>query len=211
MTRPRPLAARLRAQDGVSLVEQLIVMAVSLVVLFAVLDTAENFTSSSAANTRLTDAEDRMRTEMATLATDLRQAPPINASAAAGEITPIAIARPHDVIFRDPDVASGWIRYCTGPSTSVPGQRALRRGEMTGGFSDPGTDCPAGTSGGWTYGDVLPEGVREEESLFAYTGCASASSCAATNVETVMVTIAIEHVEGRTLRLTSAVTPRNLG
>ena len=211
MTARARIVRRLRAEDGITLVEQMIVMVISLVVLFAVLQTADTFTSSSAANSRLTDAEDRMRAELGNIVSVLREAPPVNAAAAVGDITPIAVARTHDLIFRDPETATGWIRYCTGPSADVAGDVALRRGRMTGTFTDPGASCPAGSSGGWTYGDVLRSGVREETALFTYSGCASTTSCAATAVDTVMTTIAIEHTAGRILRLTSAVTPRNIG
>jgi type II secretory pathway pseudopilin PulG len=207
-----PLRRGLHDERGMTLVEQLITMTISIVVLFSVLQVADAFSSGSAASNKRTDAEDRMRTEMGTFVRNLRQAPPVNAAAAAGSITPLIATRAGDIIFRSPREATGWIRYCTGPAAGSTTGTALRVGTLSGTYVDPGTSCPDGISGAWTYGTVAT-GLRETESLFAYDACPDVATvaCAPATVGTITMRIAMEHGEGRILRLTSSVTPRNLG
>ncbi len=203
----------LRDERGMTLVEQLITMTISIVVLFSVLQVADVFTAGSAASNKRTDAEDRMRGEMGVFVRTLREAPPVNAAAATGSITPIIAARAADIVFRSPREATGWLRYCTGPAPgSATGNGALRVGTLSGTYVDPGTSCPDGVSGAWTYGTVAT-GLQETESLFAYDVCPNVATvaCDPATVGTVTMRIAMEHGVGRVLRLTSAVTPRNLG
>ena len=208
-----PLGRGLRDERGMTLVEQLITMTISIVVLFSVLQVADVFTAGSAASNKRTEAEDRMRGEMGRFVRDLREAPPVNTGAAPGSITPIIAARAGDIVFRSPREATGWIRYCTGPAPgATTGNGALRVGTLSGTYVDPGTSCPDGVSGAWTYGTVAT-GLQEAPSLFAYDACPNVATvvCDPATVATVTMRIAMEHGVGRVLRLTSAVTPRNLG
>lgn len=210
----RMLRARASAQDGLTLIEVLVTSTLAVIVLFAVLSVTDVFTSGSAANTRLTDAQDRIRTDMGALVRDLRDAPPDNLSAAAGSITPIIRAAQDDVVFRSPRSSPEWLRYCVGPNatTGAPND-ALRVGRLTGSYTSPGSTCPAGSSNGWTYGDMVRTKLNSSQPTITYScaGAASATACDFDDVRTVVLSIAIEHNTGRVLRLTSAVTPRNRG
>lgn len=213
MNAPTPLRRGLHDERGMSLVELLITMTISIVILFSVLQVADVFSAGSTASNKRTDAEDRMRTEMGTFVRNLRQAPPVNAAAAPGSITPLIAARSGDIVFRSPREATGWIRYCTGPAPgSTTGSGALRVGTLSGTYVDPGTSCPDGVSGAWNYGTIAT-GLAETQSLFAYDACPDVATvaCAPATVGAITMRIAMEHGEGRVLRLTSAVTPRNLG
>ena len=126
MTRLARTARPLRREDGITLVEQLVVMVIALIVLFAVLETADTGTRSSAANSRLTDAEDRMRTQMGEFVRELREAPPINAAAAAGDARWAGLHRRGVAADHGRSLVRNGARngYQRGPLTSPP-TRAL--------------------------------------------------------------------------------------
>lgn len=79
MTASRDL---LRDESGVTLVELMTAMVLGLVVMFAVLTTLENFSSSTARQTRVTDANDQVRNVMDRVVSDLRQARTIEVAGA---------------------------------------------------------------------------------------------------------------------------------
>jgi len=61
-------------EDGFTLVELLVAMSLSLIVLFAVLQSLDGFTSEAAKQTRVTDANDQVRRTMERVVNDLRGA-----------------------------------------------------------------------------------------------------------------------------------------
>jgi len=61
-------------EDGFTLVELLVAMSLSLIVLFAVLQSLDTFTSEAAKQTRVTDANDQVRRTMERVVNDLRGA-----------------------------------------------------------------------------------------------------------------------------------------
>lgn len=70
-----PAIDRRRCDDaGFTLIELLVAMVLSLVIAFAVLDTLDNFSSSAAHQTRVTDANDQIRNTMDRIVADVRQA-----------------------------------------------------------------------------------------------------------------------------------------
>lgn len=193
---------------GLTLIELLVTMTLSLIVLFAVLGTSELFGSKSALNTKMTSAEDGLRQQVDVLVRGLRDAPPVDPAGAAGTVTPIAYAGAHDLIFRG-QAAGSYVRYCldSGPAA---GTFVLRRGVMTGTYAYPGAACPSGISGAWQYGTIAGD-VQNGATVFEYLcGTTAAAACAAPgSVGTVTVTISSRYSPGHILTLTSSVTPRN--
>jgi prepilin-type N-terminal cleavage/methylation domain-containing protein len=76
------LAHRLRGEDGFTLVELLVAMVISLLVLFATLQSLDVFTRSAAHQTRVTDANNQVRAVMDRTVSDLRGASVITNAAA---------------------------------------------------------------------------------------------------------------------------------
>ncbi len=65
---------RLRGEDGFTLVELLVAMAICVIVLLATLQSLDAFTSNATEQTRVTDANDQVRTAMDRTVADLRGA-----------------------------------------------------------------------------------------------------------------------------------------
>lgn len=60
-----------RQEDGFTLVELLVAMSISLIVLFATLQSLDLFSSNAASQTRVTDANDQARMTMDRIVRDL--------------------------------------------------------------------------------------------------------------------------------------------
>jgi type II secretory pathway pseudopilin PulG len=91
MTSPRE---RLQDESGVTLVELMTAMVLGLVVMFAALTTLENFSHSASRQTRVTDANDQVRSVMDRVVSDLRQA------------RTIEVASPDDLVYTVVDSAT---------------------------------------------------------------------------------------------------------
>jgi prepilin-type N-terminal cleavage/methylation domain-containing protein len=153
MTPRRP--HRLAAEAGFTLTELLVAMTVSVVVLLAALGALDAFNSGVAENTRLTDASDEARRDIASIVGVLREA---------GAPSPIAGAQPatvlqagvNDLVFLSTSwpgesgvgsAANHVERYCLDTASRTLWFDGLKAG--TAGSAAPGTACPS-TAGGWT-------------------------------------------------------------
>jgi Tfp pilus assembly protein PilW len=117
MTAPRDL---LRDESGVTLVELMTAMVLGLVVMFAVLTTLENFSSSTARQTRVSDANDQVRNVMDRVVSDLRQARTIEVAGANDlvyTVTDSATQTRRERICLD---ASGWLWRSSVKTASPP-------------------------------------------------------------------------------------------
>ncbi len=85
-----------RQEDGFTLVELLVAMSLSLIVLFATLQSLDAFSSHAAQQTRVTDANDQVRTTMDRVVRDLRGASVITTATA----TDLAYSVPDPTGFR---------------------------------------------------------------------------------------------------------------
>lgn len=198
-------------QGGVTMIELIVVMSVATIVLLGVFQAYDAFSSESARSSKRADVEDTLRREMGVFVGALREAPPVNLAAPAGAISPIAIARNNDIVFRDPDTTNGWLRYCIGPSTGGAGT-ALWRGRLVSpSVVDPGAACNGAAAGGWTYGAVIARDVTDTAGAMRYDSCPSpaTTTCTASAVRSVTLNLAVQFSPGRTIRLSSSVSPRN--
>lgn len=82
---------RLRDEAGMSAVEMTLVMSLGLIVMFAVLTTLDNFSSSTSRQSRVTDANNQVRNIMDRVVADLRQA------------ATVEVALPNDLVYTIPD------------------------------------------------------------------------------------------------------------
>lgn len=199
------MRARLQREDGHTLVELLVVMALAPLVLGVVLLIGQLFTTGAIGVDKLTQIEDDSRTQMSRIVRLVRDAPQ-----RAAATSPIAIARTHDFIFAGTSSTGApiWVRICTGGSSN----QTLRMATMartTASPSDPGASCPAGVSGGWTYGTLVPDGLLNPNSLVSYT-CAGTGGCTTAKINRLTLRLERRAHGTRSVVLTSAVTPRNL-
>jgi prepilin-type N-terminal cleavage/methylation domain-containing protein len=120
------------SESGFTLVELLVVMTLSLIVLFAVFTMFDGFTSSSARQLRVTDANDQARRAIDDAVRDLRHA------------ATIVRSDPNDLVYSVSDAASGsrTERICLSPANDVYAARGTTS-------ASPGTACPS-SGAGWT-------------------------------------------------------------
>lgn len=164
------------AEDGFTLIELLVAMTLSLIVLFATLQSLDLFTANAAQQSRATDANDRARATMDRVVDDLRGAGIIR------------VASPTEIVYS--------VAETTGTRTErlcIAASSILYRSTSTV-STTPGTVC--GTVGaGWTQGAVatLPATTT---TAFTYDG--ASSSAAPALVRTVGLTFNIDAGGGRT-------------
>ena len=155
MTRPRLHARRLRDERGFTVVELMTAMTIMLLIAFAGLTAFEAFDRGAARNSRLTDAEDNSRRNVATMVRILRDA---GAPAPTSGPAPASVLRAsgNDLVFRSTSwpgesgtgaTGTHLERLCLNSATRTVYFDGLRAG--TNGSQDPGTACPS-TAAGWT-------------------------------------------------------------
>lgn len=128
-------ARKLLREDGVTLVEMLVVLALSLVVMGATYSTFAQFEQTTVTNQRQNDAQDQVRAGLGGLARELRNlASPTNA-------LPYALVRAEadDLVFQSVSSATlRRVRYCLDADS-----RRLWRQVQLEPFSEPGASaCP---------------------------------------------------------------------
>lgn len=157
MTRPSgQLPAR---EDGFTLVESLVVMAVAIVVLLATLQTLDAFSSNQARQSRVVDANDQARRTMDQIVREVR-----NASG-------ILRAGPNDLVFASLDYPNTprYDRVCLAASGGLYRERSTTT-------DDPGGSCPS-TVAGWSGGKTTTMASTNSATapLFRYDKPAAAS------------------------------------
>lgn len=161
---------RLRGEQGVTLVEMLVGMTLSLVILGATLLTFESFLRGSETNNRFTQAEDSARSRVDRMVGALR-----NAGGGAGSA--VLRAGDYDMVvntdhpgFGQPNGTPGTARYCLDATTG-----RLWFGWIAAPNTIPGSACP---SSGWINVRILDSGVQNQargRPLFAYSSATPAS------------------------------------
>jgi len=180
VTRARRSAAPGGGEAGFTLVETLVTMVAATIVLFAILQGADVFRSTTEASSRRTDAQEQLRRTVRTIVTDVRQS--ITPAGATTPLVPVGGAvSPSDLVVRAMVTSGsgsqqGWIRYCV----SSDG-RSLLAGQSTA-ASPPAGACGTGGTG-WTYGALVSDRLRDGDRLFTYTADADVSGygCAASS------------------------------
>lgn len=196
-----------RDEGGFTLVELLVTMTLALVVLFAVLQGADIFRSTSEASTRRADTQEQLRRTLRTMVSELRQAP-----TPSGATSPLV--SPSGAFMSSTDLVvntrQGWTRYCAGGT----GQTTL--------YVSRTSTPPSGVCGSGGAVVVVRDLLRDAGRLFTYTaradflsnGCAAAATAPclppATEVRGLGIRLAIAPSAGSTpLVTTSAVSFRN--
>lgn len=153
----RPCAG---AQDGFTLVELLVAMAVSIILLLATLGTLDAFNSSSSRQSRLIDANDQARLTMDRTVHDLRNG------------STVLRALPNDLEYavNDSPTITRYVRLCLDASSG------LRREQSTS-SSAPGNSCPT-IVGGWTGGKITTMASTNTTAspLFRYDSATAATA-----------------------------------
>lgn len=129
------MTRRLAAEDGVTLVELLVVLSLMVIVMGATFTTFSQFEQTTGANQRQNDAQDQVRVGLSSLARELRNlASPTNALPEA-----VVRAQPADVVFQSvSSSATRRVRYCLDTAT-----RKLWRQVQFAPFTAPSTSaCP---------------------------------------------------------------------
>jgi prepilin-type N-terminal cleavage/methylation domain-containing protein len=164
VTSPAP-AVSARDEDGFTLIELVVTMAVAMIVLFAVLQSADVFaTSTKTANDR-TEAQDTARATVRQLVQSLRQAR--LPSGASTPIVRVSTGTTPEVVFASRSTAGAdtWSRVCV----SADG-RSLNSGTLaTPTYSAPSTSCSAAdTAGGWSYGTLAANVLRDPSTVLTF-------------------------------------------
>ena len=156
-------------EDGFTLIELLVAMTVSLVVLFAVLQSFDLFTSNAAHQTRLTDANDQVRRTMDGTVRDLRGA------------SQIVRADPADLVYTVPETAGVRTeRIC------------VQSGDLYGStVTAAAVTIPTGPCSGGTR---LAQLRSTASTAFTYDGAASSTTPAL--VKNVGLTLSLEATTG---------------
>jgi type II secretory pathway pseudopilin PulG len=175
------MAARLNDERGVTLVELLVVVALSLGVLTATLTTFDTFLRADKDNNTRNDTAEIARNALDTQARQLRN---LAKRVASPVIDTVAS---YDLIFQTNDPLRTWVRYCL--DTSSPASTARGRlwvGELA--VPDPDTPTPvtpgmrgACPGSGWSSTRIVTDYVANrrggmDRPLFSYT-CSSGTTC----------------------------------
>jgi prepilin-type N-terminal cleavage/methylation domain-containing protein len=184
-------------EAGFTLVELLVAMTLSLIVLFALLQTFDAFSTSAARQTRVTDASDQVRATVDGVVRELRQAQTIE------------VAGPNDLVYTVTDSAAhtARVRLCLDAATS-----RLWRSSVTT-INPPavpiaaGTACPTAGSGAYQVGRVLRSSNSTTNPIFRYDSGLPAK------VRNVSITLALDagnagHADTSTLRTSAFVRAR---
>jgi prepilin-type N-terminal cleavage/methylation domain-containing protein len=156
-----------RDERGFTLVELLVAMTVGLIVSFAALTVFDGFNRGVAANSRLTDAQDSARRQVAQMVGILRDAGAPAPKAAAQPAT-IVSAAANDVVFRSTswpgENATGTAlgtyhtqRLCLDVATRTVWFDGIRAGAV--GPTTPGSACPSAATG-WTHKEMARNSVN---------------------------------------------------
>ncbi|WP_320672666.1 PulJ/GspJ family protein [Patulibacter defluvii] len=163
----------LRRDEGLTLVEMLVTMALAGVVLFAILGASDILGSSTQDASRVSDSQELSRQVVRRITNDARQA----YTPTAGAATPIASVARNQLVFAaairsGSSESPGWIAYCADANGS------LYRGQLVaGGYVAP-TACGT-NAGGWTFARLIDRRVVSPSTLFSYTADAgyTANGC----------------------------------
>jgi type II secretory pathway pseudopilin PulG len=169
------VAAHLRREDGMTLVEVLVTCVLMLVVIGATLTSFNVFERNARANELQNEAQDEARRALELMSRDLRNL----ASPTPGLPYAIDVALPHDIVFQsEGNTKPGTslnaqnttrVRYCLDAATA----RLLRQVQRWESADAP--DVPAGACGGdgWATTLVVASGVRNgERPIFTYNAVA---------------------------------------
>jgi type II secretory pathway pseudopilin PulG len=129
------MSRALAAEDGVTLVELLVVLALSVIVMGTTFTTFSQFEQTTGANQRQNDAQDQVRVGLDGLARELR-----NLASPTDELPEaVVVADPADLVFQSvSSSATRRVRYCLASSS----QRLWRQVQLAP-FSLPSTGaCP---------------------------------------------------------------------
>jgi Tfp pilus assembly protein PilW len=152
-------------EDGFSLIELIVTMAVAMIVLFAVLQSADVFAKTPTTANDRTEAQDAARVTVRQLVQSLRQARlPTGASTPVVRVT---TGTTPEVVFASRSAAGAdtWSRVCV----SADG-RSLVAGTLANPtYAAPSTSCSAGdTTGGWAYSTLAANVLRDPATALTF-------------------------------------------
>jgi len=178
-------------EDGFTLIELLVAMTLSILVLFALLTTLDNFTTGAARQTRRTDASDQVRQAMDRVVRDLRQA------------STIEVADPNDLVYRVVDSATVTRRerICLDAATSIVWRSSVTNPPAAA--IGTGTPCPTPATGAGRLATLVSANSASNQ-IFRY------DSAAVATVRTVGITLSLNagttgHTDISTLRTSAFV------
>jgi prepilin-type N-terminal cleavage/methylation domain-containing protein len=184
------------SEAGFTLVELLVAMTLSLIVLFALLQTFDAFSTSAARQTRVTDASDQVRRTMDSVIHDLRQAQTIE------------VADPNDLVYTVTDSAAQTtrVRICLDGATSRLWRSSVTTPNPPAMPIAAGTACPTAASGAYLVA-LLRSANSTTNPIFRYDVNAQSA------VRNVSVTLALStgnagHADTSTLRASAFVRAR---
>lgn len=187
------VAARAGDDEGSSLAELLIAMALAMIVLFAILQVVDVLPKASKAGSDRVQAQETARTSVRHLVQRLREG-----RRPAGQTTPLASAHTptrQDLVLAAyvagsgnpaPGSTEGWLRYCV----SGDGRSLLVGVLATSAYAAPGTCATSTTTNGWSYGPLVDRTLVDRTTVFDYSsgscvagrtvGSATAAACSPT-------------------------------
>lgn len=176
---------RFADERGFSLVELLIVIALSTGLLGATLMTVDNMIKGEQSNDRRGDSIELARNALDVQARQLRN---LAKRVASPVIDTLA---PNDLIFQTSDPSRTWVRYCLDTTTAPasPARARLWTGELSVPSAAAGTPVTAGMRSGcpgtgWTTTRVVADYVTNQRDgldrpIFTF-GCSAGTTCTAT-------------------------------
>lgn len=156
------MIAPLAAEDGVTLVELIVVLALSVVVMGATFTTFSQFEQTTGSNQRQNDAQDQIRVGLSGLARELR-----NMASPTDELPEAVVrAQPADLVFQSvSSSATRRVRYCLDTAS-----RRLWRQVQFVPFSAPSSGCPDVAWG--SQRAAVEHVVNGDRPIFAYNATA---------------------------------------
>ncbi len=179
------MSKTLSQEDGFTLVEILVALSLSIIVLFATLQSLDLFSSNAASQTRVTDANEKVRLTMDRTVRDLRGA------------STILIATSNDLAYAVPETSGVRIARLCVDGTDVYS------------FSAPAAAAVAPTAT-CASGSKIAKVRTTDPTAFTYDGAASAAGAAAALVRNVGLKLSVDasgggRTGGSTLTASAAV------
>lgn len=169
-----PMLSHIRSsEDGFTLIEVLVAMGLSVIILLATLQALDVFSSNAVQQTRVTDANDQVRSTMDRTVADLRGA------------SVVLLASGNDLVYSLPQTSS---------TTSVR-RLCVASGDLYGSVSAPVASTPAPTAPGTACGTSMTRlaSLRAGSSTaFTYDGAPSVTTALAKNVKNIGLKLSLD-------------------
>lgn len=174
--------ATLADEGGFTLIEVLVTIAISMVVLSAILGASEIFARSASVTDKTTAAQDAARATVRSMVHELRQARQLSTATTPIGGTPTRtdlVVATYVTSSAGAEVA-GWVRYC---ATADAHPSLVMGTREVDAYAAPGTCSASDTTNGWKHSVMLQGTLQDAAKLFDYTtNPCSVASCATPTV-----------------------------